>query len=92
MTERVWQLQDAKNKFSEVVERAEEGEPQVVTKRGKRSVVVVSASAYDRLVESGPTGFGESFRDFLLGGPKIEGGLPSKKRTRPKPRDPFEDE
>lgn len=46
MDERVWQLRDAKNKFGELVERAAEGEPQVVTKRGKRVAVLVSVAEY----------------------------------------------
>ena len=49
MSERVWQLQDAKNKFSELVERAVNGEPQVVTKHGKRTAVLMSADEYARL-------------------------------------------
>jgi prevent-host-death family protein len=45
-----WSLQDAKNKFSEVVNRAQAEGPQVVTRRGRRAVVVMSAEEYDRLV------------------------------------------
>ncbi|MBS0273857.1 MAG: type II toxin-antitoxin system Phd/YefM family antitoxin [Proteobacteria bacterium] len=43
-----WSVQDAKNRFSEVVEAARE-KPQTVTKHGKRAVVVVAAEEYDRL-------------------------------------------
>ena len=43
-----WSVQDAKNRFSEVVEAARET-PQTVTKHGKRAVVVVAADEYDRL-------------------------------------------
>ncbi|MDD9827744.1 MAG: type II toxin-antitoxin system Phd/YefM family antitoxin [Deltaproteobacteria bacterium] len=43
-----WKLQDAKSRFSELVRDAE-SEPQVVTRRGKRTVVVLAADAYDRL-------------------------------------------
>lgn len=46
-----WSLQDAKNRFSAVVEAALRGEPQVVTRRGKPAVVVLSAEAYDKLRE-----------------------------------------
>ena len=46
-----WQLQDAKNRFSEVVERAKKRGPQVVTKRGEEAVVVVSAEDYRRLTK-----------------------------------------
>lgn len=44
----VWQLQEAKACFSEVVRRAETC-PQKVTVRGKDAVVVLSASDYERL-------------------------------------------
>ncbi|MGH6904639.1 MAG: type II toxin-antitoxin system Phd/YefM family antitoxin [Geminicoccaceae bacterium] len=42
-------LQDAKNRFSAVVEAARRGEPQLVTKRGAPAVVVVGAEEYARL-------------------------------------------
>lgn len=49
MAELTWSLQDAKNRFSAVVEAARRGEPQVVTKRGAAAVVVVAAEEYARL-------------------------------------------
>jgi len=45
-----WQLQDAKNRFSEVVERALKEGPQTVTRRGTDAVVVIAAGHYHRLV------------------------------------------
>ena len=44
-----WQLQDAKNKFSAVVEAAVAGDPQRVTKRGRPAVVVLGVDEYERL-------------------------------------------
>ena len=44
-----WTLQDAKNRFSAVVEAAMRGVPQRVTRRGKPAVVVLSATQYERL-------------------------------------------
>ena len=44
-----WPLQDAKNKFSAVVNAALAGEPQRVTRRGHPAVVVLAAEEYDRL-------------------------------------------
>ena len=44
-----WSLQDAKNRFSAVVEAAQRGEPQLVTKRGAPAVVVLAAEEYARL-------------------------------------------
>ena len=45
-----WSLQDAKNKFSEVVNAARQGEPQLVTRRGEPAVVVLSAETYEALM------------------------------------------
>ena len=47
MTE--WPLQDAKNKFSALVNAALAGEPQQVTRRGQPAVVVISVDEYERL-------------------------------------------
>ena len=44
-----WQLQEAKNKFSNLVERAQKEGPQVVTKHGKEAVVVLSADDFRKL-------------------------------------------
>jgi len=44
-----WQLQDAKNKFCKVAEHAVEYGPQIVTKRGKDAVVILSVEEYERL-------------------------------------------
>ena len=44
-----WPLQDAKNKFSELVNAALAGEPLQVTRRGQPAVVVLAAEEYDRL-------------------------------------------
>ena len=46
-----WKLEDAKNRFSEVVRRALAHEPQLVTRNGRDAVVVVSAEEYERLVQ-----------------------------------------
>ncbi len=60
-----WQLQDAKNRLSEVVKRAREEGPQTVTVRGKRAAVVLSANAYDSLVRSR-----KPLKEYLLEGPE----------------------
>ena len=44
----IWQLQDAKAKLSEVIEKAMNGEPQFITKRGEPAVVVISQSEFLR--------------------------------------------
>lgn len=47
---RVWQLQEAKNKFSEVVEEAMASGPQIVTKRGVEAVIVLSYAEYRQML------------------------------------------
>ena len=44
-----WQLQEAKNKLSQLIKEATSGDAQVVTVHGKPAVVVVSAEEYARL-------------------------------------------
>ena len=56
-----WQLQDAKNRFSEVVKRAGDEGPQTVTVHGRRAAVVMSALEYDLLIKPRM-----SFNEFLM--------------------------
>ena len=51
MIEKHWQLQEAKNKFSSLVETAQQKGPQIVTKHGKEAVVVLSINEYKRLTK-----------------------------------------
>ena len=44
-----WQLQDAKNRLSEVVRKALDEGPQMITLRGDDAVVVVAAGDYQKL-------------------------------------------
>ena len=44
-----WPLQDAKNKFSALVNAALAGAPQRVTRRGQPAVVVLATEEYERL-------------------------------------------
>ena len=46
-----WPLQDAKNRFSAVVNAALAGAPQRVTRRGRPAVVVLAVDEYDRLCQ-----------------------------------------
>jgi len=46
---RRWALQDAKNKLSEVVDAAARGEPQIVTRRGVETAVVISYQEYEHI-------------------------------------------
>lgn len=45
----LWQLQDAKSRFSELVERTLRNGAQIVTRRGKKVVVMLSYEEYRRL-------------------------------------------
>lgn len=47
---RVWQLQEAKNKLSEVVEEALKNGPQTISRRGEEAVVVLSVSEYRKML------------------------------------------
>lgn len=60
-----WPLQKAKNKLSEVIDRATTGGPQVVTRHGKRVAVIVSPREFDRL-----SGAGASLWDYLRAAPR----------------------
>lgn len=64
-----WQLQDAKNRFSAVVDAALAGEPQEVTRRGKPVVVVVAIEEYQRLCQAEKDG-APNFIEHLLAIPK----------------------
>lgn len=48
----VWQIQDAKNKLSEVITRALKQGPQLITKHGEKTVVVISYIEYEKLRKS----------------------------------------
>ena len=68
MSRRNWSIQDAKNRFSEVVEAARRA-PQTVTKHGKPTVMVVDVAEYERLrrLERAKA---PSFADVLLAMPQ----------------------
>ena len=46
---KVWQLQEAKNKFSQVINDALANGPQVITRRGEEVVVILSKSEFSHL-------------------------------------------
>lgn len=46
-----WKLEDAKNRFSEVVRRAASEGPQFVTKHGREAAVVLGLEEYRRLTQ-----------------------------------------
>ncbi len=70
MARRSWSVQDAKNRFSEVVEAARRW-PQTVTKHGK-AAVVVDVAEYERLRRLERTR-APSLADLLLAMPQDDG-------------------
>ncbi len=52
MKKDTWQLQDAKSKFSQLVDKAIHHEPQFVTKHGHHAVVVLSFEDYKKITKS----------------------------------------
>ena len=67
-----WPLQDAKNKFSAVVDAALAGEPQRVTRRGQPAVVVLAVEEYERLCRL-ELADAPSFGELLLEIPQDDG-------------------
>ena len=61
-----WQLQEAKQKFRELVRRTVEEGPQTVTRHGEEVVVVIPAKEYKKL-----TGGKLDFKEFLMNGPDL---------------------
>lgn len=62
-----WQLQEAKQRFSELVRHARSHGPQVVTRHGEEVAVVVSIEEYRRLTVDLP-----SFKELLLAAPDLD--------------------
>lgn len=67
-----WQIQDAKQRFSEMIRAVEHEGPQVITRHGEEVAVVVDIAEYRRLTR--PTA---DLRGLLIGGPKLDDGAAS---------------
>jgi antitoxin Phd len=65
-----WQLQEAKNKLSQLVQEAQRSGPQVITVRGEEAAVVLSAEEYRKL-----TGRRGSLIEFLQKSPWADADL-----------------
>lgn len=68
---REWQLQDAKNRFSEVVTEALKSGPQLITRRGAQIAILLSYKEYRRLIASQHTLFA-FFRQSPLAGVPLD--------------------
>ena len=79
-----WQLQEAKQRFSELVRRAEKEGPQIVTRHGEEVVVVVPVEEYRRM--SGRNGEKKmDFKELLMSAPDLS--VLDLERPREMPRD-----
>ena len=63
----VWQVQDAKTRLSELIERARTEGPQTITRHGAERAIVLSIEDYRALASHKP-----DFKAYLLGGPKVD--------------------
>jgi antitoxin Phd len=78
-----WQLQDAKARFSQLVDDAVAKGPQIVTRRGIATAVLVAIDEWSRAQQSARP----SVKDVLLGdGPRFR--IPLPKRSVGKARKP----
>lgn len=85
-----WQVQEAKARFSALVEDTLEHGPQIVTKRGVEAVVVVPYQQWLELEENGKSEAGQkprTLKDWILApGPRFDLPIPSHRlRLRPRP-------
>jgi prevent-host-death family protein len=62
-----WQVQDAKQRFSELIRTAQTDGPQVVTRHGAEIAVVIDIADYRRL-----KGEVIEFKDYLRSGPAFD--------------------
>lgn len=62
-----WQLQDAKQRFSELIRSVQTDGPQFVTRHGEEVAVVIDIAEYRRL-----RGGEEDFKDFLRSAPDMD--------------------
>ena len=77
-----WLLQDAKARFSELVDATIEKGPQIVTRRGIETVVLVPIEDWRRLQESTRP----SVKELLLGpGPRFDNLIPQRRSFRRRP-------
>jgi antitoxin Phd len=69
-----WQLQVAKARFSELFRRARSEGPQLITRRGKECVVMISDEQYERLVGKAhqPKNLLQFFRESPLVGVDLD--------------------
>jgi prevent-host-death family protein len=77
----IWQLQEAKSRFSELVEKALAQGVQIVTRRGRKTVVILPYDEYQRMIKPE-----DSLVQFLLDSP-LRGSSLEIERDQSLPRD-----
>ncbi|MEM9777579.1 MAG: type II toxin-antitoxin system Phd/YefM family antitoxin [Chloroflexota bacterium] len=84
LTKSTWKLQDAKASLSQLIRDALDHGPQIITRRGKKTVVVISMEEYEKLLpqEKKPT-----LAEFLLNAPKVADDDFEFERIKDYPRD-----
>jgi len=65
-----WQIQEAKQRFSELIRSVQADGPQFVTKHGEEIAVVIDIEEYNRL--HGAHGPKKTFKSWLLNGPTLD--------------------
>jgi prevent-host-death family protein len=76
-----WQVQEAKQRFSELLRSVQSEGPQFVTKHGEEIAVVIDIEEYRRLHPASQT---RSFKEWLLGGPEWDDEFIELVNERPK--------
>ncbi|MEP6814960.1 MAG: type II toxin-antitoxin system Phd/YefM family antitoxin [Marmoricola sp.] len=66
----VWQLQEAKQRFSELIRAVERDGPQVVSRHGKEVAIVIDIDEYRRLKPGAAEAV--SFKEFLRSAPSFD--------------------
>lgn len=68
-----WQLTEAKNKLSEVCDRALSEGPQLITRRGKQRFYLVTEEDFEKQPSVKNPGKMLTFEEFLLTCPSLDG-------------------
>jgi antitoxin Phd len=76
---RIWPVQDAKARFSEMLEASLKNGPQIVTKRGVEAAVLVPVEEWRRLQDAARP----SLKDLLLAeAPRVDIPVPPRGRLK----------
>jgi prevent-host-death family protein len=62
-----WPLLEAKNKLTQLIISAQQGEPQYITKRGQEAAVLISIKEYERMHQPA-----KPFNEFLVAAPLLD--------------------